>query len=126
MFFEASRIVVRGLGGAGAATSMSAGACGLALTFGAGVSCELWAMLSTSGSLTIGVSTMVIFFLLGALSEAPFGLPRFFGAGSSTFSGGGGAFSSTFSGIVSFVSGIVSIVSAILTLLNIFFNQLPK
>ena len=125
MFLEASRIVVRGLGGAGASTSMGVGACG-GLALGAGVSCELWAMLSISGSLTIGVSTMVIFFFLGALSEAPVGLPRFFGAGSSTFSGGGGAFSSVFSGVVSFVSGIVSIVSAILTLTNIFFNLLPK
>jgi tetrahydromethanopterin S-methyltransferase subunit E len=67
---------------------------------------------------------MTIFFFLGALSGAPFGLPRFLGVGSTC---GFSETASSFSGIVSVVSGIVSIVSAIFTLLNIFsINQKNK
>ena len=120
----ASRIVVLGLGGsgAGAGTCTGTGAGLWAGLGGAGASCELCA-----SGLAIGSSMMVIFFLRGALSGAPLGLPLLLGAGSVVGSGAAGFISifsgivSSFSGIVSFVSGVVSIVSAILPLLNIFF-----
>ena len=118
---DASRRVVLGLGGSGSGD----GACtttGSACLGGGGVLCELCAL--SGAFLATGSSTMTIFFFLGALSGAPFGLPRFLGAGSTC---GFSETASSFSGIVSFVSGIVSVVSAILLLLNIFsINQKNK
>ena len=94
---DASRRVVLGLGGSGSgdgACTTTGSAC---LGGGGGVLCKLCAL--SGAFLATGSSTMTIFFFLGALSGAPFGLPRFLGAGSTC---GFSETASSFSGIVSF------------------------
>ena len=95
---DASRNVVRGLGGSGSGRCIPGEGDGFSeLDVAGSGKCipdegDGFSELDVADSIrcipddVVGSSTMIIFFFLGALSGAPLGRPRFFGSGLDAFS----------------------------------------